>query len=136
MLATQKGLGYMRKSLYLGIALGGGLGSCFRFGVSSLLTANEGGFPYGTLAVNLIGCMLLSFFYQILSSANGKAEVLHKALTTGFIGSFTTFSAFTAEFAQLYNETPSLASYYIFATVVGGLGMTIAGHLWGRRWKK
>jgi CrcB protein len=126
----------MRKSLYLGIALGGGLGSCLRFGVSSLLTSNEGGFPYGTLTVNLIGCMLLSFFYQILPSANRKSEVLHKALTTGVIGSFTTFSAFTAEFAQLYNETPSLASYYILATVFGGLGMTIIGHLWGRRWKK
>ncbi|ARI76654.1 fluoride efflux transporter FluC [Halobacillus mangrovi] len=124
----------MRKSIYLGIGLGGGLGSSLRYGVSSLLNS-PGGFPYGTLAVNLIGCLLLTLLYEIFLHSTGKAKQLHKALATGMIGSFTTFSAFSAESVQLFDRSPMLACYYMIATIVGGLGMTMLGHLWGRRWR-
>lgn len=124
----------MRKSIYLGIGLGGGIGSSLRYGASSLLNST-GGFPYGTLAVNLLGCLLLTLLYEIFLHSTGKAKQLHKALATGVIGSFTTFSAFSAESVQLFDQSLILACYYMIATIFGGLGMTILGHLWGRRWR-
>lgn len=111
---------------YAAVALGGGIGSVLRFFVSSAIPTVQG-FPYGTIAVNLLGCFLLSYLSQLFSK-HWKTDIfIQKAITTGAIGSFTTFSAFTTEFVQLMEDDWIVGAFYIIATFAGGLVMTFMG---------
>ena len=123
----------MRTYIYLGIACGGGAGASLRYIISNLFPFH-GGFPYGTFLVNMLGCFLLSFMYHFFSKFFTKARVLQKAVTTGFIGSFTTFSAFTSEFVQFIFTNTYLALFYIMGTLLLGGIMTILGSQWGKKW--
>lgn len=79
------------------VALGGGIGSALRFWVSKIVAENAGGtFPYPTLAVNIIGCLLIGIFYGLAArgSIGGDTKML---LATGLCGGFTTFSTFCNE---------------------------------------
>lgn len=111
---------------YAAVALGGGFGSVLRFFVSSVIPTVQG-FPYGTIAVNLLGCFLLSYLSQLFSKHWKPDIIIQKAITTGVIGSFTTFSAFTTEFVQLIENDLIVGGFYLFATFAGGLVMTIIG---------
>ncbi|UOR11787.1 fluoride efflux transporter CrcB [Halobacillus amylolyticus] len=115
----------MRSSVYLGIALGGGAGSAIRYWLSEAF--NLGGLlPYGTLFANLAGCFLLSFLYQkFLVSALSKT--IQKAVTTGFVGSLTTFSTYSVESVRLFEEHLFTGVVYIMLSLVGGLAMTWMG---------
>ncbi|MBH0231001.1 fluoride efflux transporter FluC [Halobacillus yeomjeoni] len=122
----------MRPTIYIGVALGGGLGAVFRYLITHTFPYKSV-FPLSTLIINLIGCFVLSFSYQFFKRYFTINLVFQKALTTGLIGSFTTFSAFTVEFTHLLNQSVGLSSLYIGLTVVGGLLMTFAGHKWGEK---
>src|SRR5688500_12748529 len=100
------------------IALGGAAGSLVRAACQRWLNAER--FPYGTLLVNLTGCLLIGMLWALYSrqhlSDQGRA-----LLMTGFCGGFTTFSAFSQESLQLLQEKG--APYfllYTFASVGGG----------------
>ncbi|MCA1011121.1 fluoride efflux transporter CrcB [Halobacillus halophilus] len=123
----------MRKYIYLGIAFGGGAGSSLRYIISNLLPSHSA-LPYGTFIVNMLGCFLLSFMYHFFTNFFTKARVLQKTVTTGFIGSFTTFSAFTSEFVQLFFANTYLALIYILGTLLLGGIMTILGSQLGKKW--
>ena len=78
-------------------------------------------FPYGTLAVNLIGCFLISVVAQT-AAAGEWSPTLRLALVTGVLGGFTTYSAFNHETLRLFTQGHSaLAFTYVGATLVGGL---------------
>ncbi|MFZ3576722.1 fluoride efflux transporter CrcB [Virgibacillus sp. DJP39] len=108
------------RSIYLAVGFGGMVGAVGRYGISSL-TPVEIGFPYGTLTANLIGCFLLSFILGQPAIKEKIAPHLFAAITTGVIGSFTTFSTFMVETVNLYNSTIVLALGYVFLSIVGGL---------------
>lgn len=111
--------------LYVGLA--GILGALVRFGLSTLWNPNTSdGFPWGTLFCNLAGCLLLGFitFTKKLPISAG----LRLAITTGFIGSFTTFSAFSYETVNMLNHGQLiLAVLYVLGSLWGGLGFTWLG---------
>ncbi|MBA2175718.1 CrcB family protein [Halobacillus locisalis] len=116
----------MLSRTYTAVALGGGIGSVLRYLISSIIpTVN--GFPYGTIAVNLTGCFLLSYLSQLFSKHWKIDMITQKAIMTGLIGSFTTFSAFTTELVQLMEDDVMIGSFYILVTFIGGLGMTFMG---------
>ncbi|MGP4076675.1 fluoride efflux transporter FluC [Halobacillus sp. K22] len=123
----------MRKYIYLGISFGGGAGASLRYMIS-ILFPSYGSFPYGTFIANMLGCFLLSFMYQFFFRFFTNARVLQKAVTTGFIGSLTTFSAFSTEFVQLLSLNTYLALFYIVATFLLGVSLTLLGSLWGKKW--
>lgn len=82
----------------LAIALGGALGSVARYGMSSGVYALLGrGFPYGTLAVNVLGCLLMGFLFVLFLERFSSDGVLRAGVLIGVLGGFTTFSSFSIE---------------------------------------
>ena len=107
------------------VFLTGGLGSVVRYGIGKWLNQPLalGGFPWGTLAVNLIGAFLITFIGGLLPVPDSKGgDTLRIAVMTGFLGGFTTFSAIQYETVQLLRSDAKLAWTYLGATyLLGGL---------------
>lgn len=111
------------------VFLGGGIGSVLRYGMSSISVRWVGsGFPYGTLAINVLGSFLMGAVAQYFLVRTGLPQGLRLFLTTGLLGGFTTFSTFSLESVLLYQrgDTAAAASY-VLASIVLGLGGLIAG---------
>lgn len=89
----------------LAIAAGGAIGSVLRFWMSNGVHALLGrAFPYGTLLVNVAGCLLMGFLFVVLLERLSDAAVLRAGVLTGLLGGFTTFSAFSMETFNLVEE--------------------------------
>ena len=112
----------------LAIAFGGALGSVLRYLMGGIVQrATHAGFPYGTLAVNVLGCLVIGVLVQYFMNTEPPSEV-RGFLVVGFCGGFTTFSAFSMETIGLLNSGSYLrASVYILASVVLCLSATAAG---------
>lgn len=89
------------------VFLGGGVGSLIRYGISSLMTGFSQRFPFGTLLVNVISCILLGYLIGI-ASKNILSPEMKLFLMVGLCGGFSTFSTFTAESFQLFNTGNAL----------------------------
>lgn len=115
--------------------LGGALGTACRYGVGLGLAALLGpAFPYGTLAVNLLGSALMGLLYALVvaSPANGPAMAL--IVGTGFLGGFTTFSAFSLDTVRLVEDGQvPRALLYLGLTLAGCLAATALGYALGQR---
>tara|TARA_B100001115_G_scaffold7214_1_gene5518 strand:- start:2095 stop:2457 length:363 start_codon:yes stop_codon:yes gene_type:complete len=82
------------------ICLGGSLGALSRFYVAGLFSSSSNGeIPIGILFVNIVGCFLLGLLYNLLDSDLEK--YITPFLFVGFLGAFTTFSAFSKESIDL-----------------------------------
>ena len=90
-------------------------------------------FPYATLFTNLIGCFLLSFLLNYDKVNQRLSSGTRAALGTGIIGSFTTFSTFSLETVQLWNNHLWLAFTYILLSICGGLIFCYIGFKLARR---
>ena len=111
------------------VALGGALGSVLRHLVSIAAVAQLGtGFPYGTLAVNIVGSALIG-----LAAGLGVTAEARLFLVTGLLGGFTTFSAFSLETGALFERSPALAALYVLASVGLGLAAFAAVFWFSRR---
>ena len=109
---------------------GGGLGAMARHGVNRAGLALLGpGFPWWTLAVNVLG----SFLIGLLAGLSGAMEAGPNArlfLVTGFLGGFTTFSAFSLDALTLWQRGALLqAGLYVAASVILSLFAAAAGLL-------
>ncbi|AVX04413.1 fluoride efflux transporter CrcB [Maritalea myrionectae] len=97
---------------YLLVGLGGAFGAMGRFGVGQLIMRwGLTGWPYATLAVNIVGSFLMGLVIALL--ARTTPEWSHSArllLATGFCGGFTTFSAFSLDFIALYERGQMLSA--------------------------
>jgi CrcB protein len=100
----------MEKWLYL---VGGGiLGTLSRYVLAGFIYQKIGtDFPYGTLAVNLIGCFLVGFFDTIFQAKFLFNPVLRIFLMVGFCGAFTTFSTFMLETGNLIRDGETLRAF-------------------------
>ncbi|MFC0189257.1 fluoride efflux transporter FluC [Fictibacillus aquaticus] len=111
----------------LAIALAGMAGSMMRYAIGEQLQH-----PLGTLAVNLAGCFLIGWFVSGIKRR--ISESLAAAIQTGFIGSFTTFSAFSQDMFSLLEAGSYLTfSFYTFASLAGGFALCYAGILTGEK---
>lgn len=81
------------------VAFGGAVGAMARYALATLvirLTSSD--FPFGTLAVNVLGSFVLGLWISSMAYAMpGKARDLHLLIAVGFLGGFTTFSAFSLD---------------------------------------
>ena len=113
------------------VGFGGFFGSVFRY-LIYLLSNNLIGysFPFGTILVNIIGCFLIGLTYQIFSDMISLSDNLKLFMTIGFLGGFTTFSAFSLDVFLLYQSNSKLvAIIYIFITLVLSL-LAMLGGMW------
>lgn len=88
------------------VGLGSGIGGMFRVAISLLINLKYGktvAFPIGILMVNLIGCFLMGLAFAYLNQ-KPRFESLYVFLAMGFLGGFTTFSAFSLEALQLFQS--------------------------------
>ena len=120
---------------FLWICLGGAAGTGARYLLSGWLLRLAGPiFPWGTLAVNLLGSFLLGFLMQTAAATEILRPTLRLALTTGVMGGFTTYSTFNYETLRLVQEGAwMLAAANLAATVCGCLLAGLLG-MAGARW--
>ncbi len=90
---------------YILVFIGGGIGAAARYWMQGLIYGRiHSGFPFGTLAVNVLGCFLIG----ILMTAMEERFLVHPSLriflTIGILGGFTTFSSFSFETIQLFRD--------------------------------
>jgi CrcB protein len=111
------------------VCIGGAIGSGARYLVSTWMLATFGpAFPYGTLTVNIAGSFVLAALMQIATMTDRIPPTAFLMLTTGVLGGFTTYSAFSYEsFRYLQEGAWALAASYIVTTVVGCLAACAAG---------
>lgn len=118
----------MMKNLVL-IAAGGGLGACLRYltGMAALRWFGPN-FPWGTLAVNIIGSFLMGIIAELIIRRFGADADLRLFLMTGLLGGYTTFSAFSLD-AVLLMERGALtvAMGYILLNVIGAILALVLG---------
>lgn len=119
---------------FLWICLGGAIGTGARYLLSGWLLRMTGpGFPYGTLAVNVIGSFLLCVLMQVGLSTDGLPPTLRLVLATGVLGGFTTYSAFDYETLRFFQgDAWFLGFAYLGAMLVACLLAGYLGFMVGR----
>ncbi len=119
----------MTKLLLIGA--GGFIGSVLRYVVSGLAQSlsQSIAFPYGTLAVNILGCFCIGFLSELLDARALISTGTRAFLVVGFLGGFTTFSAFGSETMNLIRDGEgALALMNVGAQVLLGLGAVWLGY--------
>ncbi|PIQ63245.1 MAG: fluoride efflux transporter CrcB [Bacteroidetes bacterium CG12_big_fil_rev_8_21_14_0_65_60_17] len=115
------------------VALGGAMGAVMRFAVSNVVLRTMGAaFPWGTLAVNMLGSFIAGLLWSILGQTVGQQR-LNALFVIGMMGAFTTFSTFSLESFRLYEEAglpPALLN--VAANNIGALLAVIGGIYLGR----
>ena len=113
---------------YLIVFLGGGLGAALRHGINILSVRWLGaGFPYGTLFINITGSLVMGFVAGYFAFKGDASQQLRLFLTTGILGGYTTFSAFSLDVAVLYERGEIwLAAAYVLLSVVVSIAALFA----------
>ena len=108
---------------------GGALGAGARYLVNvGFLRWFGAGFPWATLAENVVGSALMGFLVEMIVRRFGDAAELRVFLLTGILGGFTTFSAFSLDFARLVERgEAALAAGYLAASVGVSIGALYLG---------
>ncbi len=115
--------------IILAIGTGSFIGGTFRYLVSQLMQSRiTSAFPFATLAVNVIGCLLIGIVFGLMEKGSINQE-WRFFLSTGILGGFTTFSTFSNEtFGLMRTGQYSYAFIYVFASVLIGLIATWGGY--------
>ena len=102
------------------VAVGGAVGSALRYALSWLWPATQnGGLPLGTLAANILGCLVIGFVGTLLQRSFGGGEWFRLLVCVGFCGGLTTLST-------LVNETSGMAHANQLLLGAAYLGVSVA----------
>ena len=106
------------------ISLGAVLGALSRYYLTLFWLKKRGSnFPYGTLFVNLTGTFLIGFISKIFSFEHGIPIEIQKLIVVGFLGSYTTFSSYILDSANLFRSNRTLTGFFYW------LGSPILGFI-------
>lgn len=111
------------------VAAGGAVGASLRHltGLAALRLAGPA-FPWGTVIVNVLGCFVMGAFVELLARRYGASNELRLFVATGLLGGFTTFSAFSLDFAVLFERGTFVpALLYAALSVLGSLAALFVG---------
>jgi CrcB protein len=114
---------------YLIVFFGAGVGGALRHGVNLAAARLVGtGFPAGTLAVNIIGSLMMGVISEYWLIRTGLPQPVRLFLTTGVLGGFTTFSTFSLDTAALWERgATTTAIAYALMSLVLSIGALFAG---------
>ena len=122
---------------YLAVGGGGAVGALLRFGViESIGSADPTRFPWDTLAVNLLGSLVIGFFFRYWRSLpnDRRPDLQRLFFTTGVLGGFTTFSTLSLDSVELFRHDAWLnGAIYLAVTLLGGLALAALGYGYRRR---
>lgn len=108
----------------LAIAAGGAVGSVLRFWMSTWVHSFAGrSFPYGTLTVNVLGCLVMGFLFVLFIDRLSDNAVLRAGILIGVLGGFTTFSSFSIETFSLIEQGAWVKAT---ANMAGSLVLSVA----------
>ena len=110
----------MPMKMIASIAVGGAAVAVARYAVMGVVGKWLGtGFPYATLAVNVAGCFVMGALVEIFALVWSASPEIRALLTVGFLGGFTTFSAFSLDIYLLFEHgRPGVAALYVAASVL------------------
>ncbi|MFK2825293.1 fluoride efflux transporter CrcB [Bacillus sp. B190/17] len=109
------------------VMIGGFVGAIGRYALGEFIHTNNH-FPLGTFSINMIGCLFLGWFLTFAGQSGKVKPEWTLLIGTGLVGSFTTFSTFSVETIQLFQEgLVFLALLYAAASTVFGLLLAYAG---------
>ncbi len=116
------------------VGIAGAAGAVSRYGVGLLAERNLGGhFAFGTLLVNVLGCLALGFLLELDRGSTLVTHPVRMLLAVGFLGAFTTFSTFGYETLRYLQEGASnLALLNVSANLILGLGAVWLGFMSAR----
>jgi CrcB protein len=114
---------------YAIVFLGGGIGAALRHGINLGAARWFGiGFPFGTLIINVTGSLIMGLVAGYFAFKGDASQHWRLFLTTGILGGYTTFSAFSLDAALLYERGEvSLAAVYVLGSVVLSIAALFAG---------
>ncbi|HEY4139960.1 MAG TPA: fluoride efflux transporter CrcB [Pseudolabrys sp.] len=114
---------------YLIVFLGGGIGAALRHGVNLASVRTFGtAFPYGTLLINITGSIIMGLAAAYFAFKGDASQNWRLFMTTGILGGYTTFSAFSLDTALLYERGEiGLAAIYVIASVAVSIVGLFAG---------
>jgi CrcB protein len=114
---------------YLVVFLGGGLGAAMRHGINLAVARMLGtAFPYGTSLINITGSFIMGLVAAYFAFKGNASQHWRLFLTTGILGGYTTFSAFSLDVALLYERGEfGMAALYVIASVVLSIVGLFAG---------
>ena len=117
------------------VAAGGALGALCRFGLSALAVRMVGmGFPWGTLAVNLLGCFVIGIALVLIDHHNVFSQTQRLFFLTGFLGALTTFSTYAKESLVLARSGAWLAATAnVLVNNIAGIALVMIGIWIGKR---
>lgn len=104
----------------LAVAGGGALGAAARYLMAGAIGQwLAGGFPFATLAVNLLGCFAMGAFIEVTALVWSPSPELRAMIVVGLLGGFTTFSTYSMEVVALVERgAPVPAAIYMVASVL------------------
>ncbi|MBR7019278.1 MAG: fluoride efflux transporter CrcB [Prevotella sp.] len=111
------------------VGIGSGIGGICRYLISLAMNHAGNGFPWGTFAVNVAGCLLIGILWGVTSRFQNVSPSLSLFLMVGFCGGFTTFSTFSKEgLTMLQANNHILFSLYAIGSVVLGIMAVALGY--------
>jgi CrcB protein len=118
----------------VGVAVAGAVGALARYWLEGLVIRRTGGgFPWGTLVVNVTGAFVLGFLFTVLTERFRVSPWIRTSLTVGLLGAYTTFSTLSFEtFRLLEDGAVWLAAANGAGSLVAGLGAVYLGVVLGR----
>jgi CrcB protein len=118
---------------FTAVGVGAAIGAWLRWGLGALFNPVFPTLPFGTLAANLLGGLLMGGAMEIATRHTLLSPEARLFVTTGFLGGLTTFSTFSGEVvAALLRREWLWGGVLVFAHVVGSVTMTVAGLLIAR----
>ena len=122
----------MLRSVFL-VGIGGAVGSIARYVLSLFInTKFNAVFPFGTFAVNIIGCFLIGILFGLAAKQQWTNNDILLLAVTGFCGGFTTFSTFAFENLSLMDKQQTfMAMVYTIISLILGIGCCKLGFLLG-----
>jgi len=112
------------------VAFGGAAGAMGRFALAELVARfNTSAFPFGTMMVNILGSLMLGIWIGVVATMMpAKTKDLHLLIAVGFLGGFTTFSAFSMDAYMLMERGMTTQAFlYVFGSVMISVLALVAG---------